>query len=266
MGPPRTVQTKSAEVAQLRRTLRFAAKHTSFKSASFVDSLKFIWVNLGVTGSKRKLLPQSGRCLKLRLRRSKRGARTIPSGTSTTRTKNAVDIRRSAGNRQNYNSAQGRSKTFRRIHTHRQFGTGACSFRVGYITGYALAADNLRLGLSVVADSVNPLRITRDAWRDVAVQEGVDYLEVEIICSDTEQHRERVEGRSPDIPGLVLPDWQSVVNRKYEPWDREHLVLDTAKLQADAAVSEIFNALGGHVAHAADIPGIHALGRDDGKQ
>ena len=40
----------------------------------------------------------------------------------------------------------------------------------GYITGYALAADNLRLGLSVVADSVNPLRITRDAWRDIAVQ------------------------------------------------------------------------------------------------
>lgn len=136
----------------------------------------------------------------------------------------------------------------------------------GYITGYALAADNLRLGLSVVADSVNPLRITRDAWRDVAVQEGVDYLEVEIICSDTEQHRERVEGRSPDIPGLVLPDWQSVVNRKYEPWGREHLVLDTAKLQADVAVSEIFNALGGHVAHVADIPGIHAPVRDDGKQ
>ena len=111
----------------------------------------------------------------------------------------------------------------------------------GYIAGYAVSADNIRLGLSVVADSVNPLRITRDAWRDIAVQAGVDYLEVEIICSDKEQHRKRVEGRSSDIPGLVLPDWQCVVNRHYEPWNRDHLVLDTARLQPAEAVNEIVN-------------------------
>lgn len=37
----------------------------------------------------------------------------------------------------------------------------------GYSVAYALAGDNLRLGHTVVADSVNPLKITRDAWRDV---------------------------------------------------------------------------------------------------
>jgi len=109
----------------------------------------------------------------------------------------------------------------------------------GYMAGYALAADNLRLGLSVVVDSVNPLRITRDAWRDIAVQDGIDYLEIEVICSDAMQHRERVETRSPDIPCLVLPDWQGVINRKYDPWDREHVVIDTAELQAEEAVCEI---------------------------
>jgi predicted kinase len=31
----------------------------------------------------------------------------------------------------------------------------------GYIVGYQLEADNLRLGLDVVADSVNPLPVTR---------------------------------------------------------------------------------------------------------
>lgn len=111
----------------------------------------------------------------------------------------------------------------------------------GYIAGYALSADNIHLGLSVVADSVNPLRITRDAWRDIAVQAGVDYLEIEIICSDKEQHRKRVEARSPDIPGLVLPDWERVVNRHYELWNRDHLVLDTARLQPAEAVNEIFS-------------------------
>lgn len=109
----------------------------------------------------------------------------------------------------------------------------------GYVAAYALVADNLRQGLSVVADSVNPLHITRDAWRNVAVQEGFHYLEIETLCSDAEQHRMRVERRLSDIPGLILPDWQSVQNRRYEQWDRAHLVLDTAKLKADEAVTEI---------------------------
>ena len=34
---------------------------------------------------------------------------------------------------------------------------------VGYRVAYAIAEENLRLGISVVADSVNPLSITRDA-------------------------------------------------------------------------------------------------------
>ena len=38
----------------------------------------------------------------------------------------------------------------------------------GYMVAYALAEANLRLGGIVVADSVNPLAITRDAWRKVA--------------------------------------------------------------------------------------------------
>jgi predicted kinase len=38
----------------------------------------------------------------------------------------------------------------------------------GYDVCYAIAADNLRLGLHVVADSVNSISITRDAWRQVS--------------------------------------------------------------------------------------------------
>ena len=38
------------------------------------------------------------------------------------------------------------------------------------------------------------------------------------------------------LPGLVQPSWQDVVNRAYEPWDREHLVLDTAMRSIDQLV------------------------------
>src|SRR5262249_12106203 len=38
----------------------------------------------------------------------------------------------------------------------------------GYVIACALAEANLRLGLTVVADAVNPLALTRNAWRRVA--------------------------------------------------------------------------------------------------
>lgn len=112
----------------------------------------------------------------------------------------------------------------------------------GYQIGHVLAADNLRLGMDVIADSVNPLKITRDGWRQVALDSGQNYLEIEIICSDQEAHRRRVETRKSDLEGFTLPDWQAVITRNYEPWDREHLLLDTACLSPHEAVNSIIEA------------------------
>ena len=98
----------------------------------------------------------------------------------------------------------------------------------GYRVGYAIAEDNLRLGHTVIADSVNPLSATRDAWVDVANRAAVGFVEVEIICSDPQEHRRRVETRLADVPGLRLPTWLDVVAREYHAWDRERTVIDTA--------------------------------------
>ncbi len=59
----------------------------------------------------------------------------------------------------------------------------------GYRVGYAVAGDNLRLGRTVVADSVNPLALTRDAWREVAELAGASCVEVEVTCTDPAEHR-----------------------------------------------------------------------------
>ena len=72
----------------------------------------------------------------------------------------------------------------------------------GYIVAYAVAGDNLRLGRTVIADCVNPLPITRTAWRNVAERAGVSLIEIEAICSDPVEHRRRIESRPSDIPGL----------------------------------------------------------------
>src|SRR5437763_9527364 len=81
----------------------------------------------------------------------------------------------------------------------------------GYRVGYAVAEDNLRLGHIVIADSVNPIPLTRDAWLEVASRVPVIAVEVEIKCSDSTEHRRRVERRLVENPGSNGPSWDEVV-------------------------------------------------------
>ncbi|VVE78756.1 AAA family ATPase [Pandoraea sputorum] len=113
----------------------------------------------------------------------------------------------------------------------------------GYMAGYAVAKDNLSSGLTVIADAVNALQLTRDAWRSVATEMRVGILEVELICSDASVHRKRVEERQADIPGHKLPTWKRVIERQYDPWDVGHLVIDTACVSVSQAVDQIVNCL-----------------------
>ena len=106
----------------------------------------------------------------------------------------------------------------------------------GYRVAYALAGDNLRIGHTVIADSVNPLHITRDAWVEVAGAAQVRAVEIELTCGNSEEHQRRVETRVTDIPGLRLPAWRDVVAREYDSWNRDHLVIDTCERTVDETV------------------------------
>lgn len=98
----------------------------------------------------------------------------------------------------------------------------------GYRMAYRMAADNLRQGLSVVADSCNPIALTRAEWEGVAREAQASHVNIEVICSDLTEHRRRVETRSSQVAGLQLPSWQNVQQRQYEPWQTERIVIDTA--------------------------------------
>jgi predicted kinase len=113
----------------------------------------------------------------------------------------------------------------------------------GYRVGYAVAEDNLRVGHIVIADSVNPVALTRDAWLRVANRAQVPAVEVEIECSDRAEHRRRVEERFGDLPGLSTVTWQDVLDRHYERWPREHLAIDTAGRSVEECVALLRTAL-----------------------
>ncbi|WP_407571216.1 AAA family ATPase [Deinococcus altitudinis] len=120
----------------------------------------------------------------------------------------------------------------------------------GYMVAYTLAADQLELGLDVVADCVNPLQVTRDAWAAVATRAGCPLLNIEVVCSDVAEHRRRVETRQAD-PATHAGQWQPPTwaqvqdgAHDYEPWTASRVVLDTATRAPDALFAELLSHLG----------------------
>ncbi|MBD1919365.1 MULTISPECIES: AAA family ATPase [Cyanophyceae] len=113
----------------------------------------------------------------------------------------------------------------------------------GYGVAYGVALDNLCLGVAVVADSVNPLDITRRAWRETAGLADSPFVEIEIVCSDAKEHQARIESRTTDIAGLKLPTWQDVLCRTYEPWQPAPIVIDTADRSIEQSMAEMIEAL-----------------------
>jgi predicted kinase len=114
---------------------------------------------------------------------------------------------------------------------------------LGYVLAYEIARANLRLGGTVVVDGVNPLSAIREAWRAVAEDSNSIIMEVEVVCTKIREHRLRVESRKADIPGHILPNWDDVQRYEYEPWSGHRVVIDSSKLSAVDAASQIVDYL-----------------------
>jgi len=132
----------------------------------------------------------------------------------------------------------------------------------GYHVAAALAASNLALGHDAIVECVNPWTLTRDIFRDAAARAGSEMIGVEIFCSDMAEHRRRVEGRTTDVPGLALPDWEAVVARDYAPWLDATVRIDTARTAPEAAAGRIrvLMQLGPEQADGRDVSQSNAAG------
>lgn len=113
----------------------------------------------------------------------------------------------------------------------------------GYAVGYAVAGDLLAGGNDVLVECVNPIGLTRAAWRQAARARGAALLEVELHCSDPAAHQARAEDRTVDVPGLPLPDWQAIQSREYEPWQTADLRIDTSVTSPQEASALILDAV-----------------------
>jgi len=109
----------------------------------------------------------------------------------------------------------------------------------GYRLIYRIVADNLNLGNNVVADSCNPLNLTRKEWEAVALKNDCKYVNIEIICSNKVEHKKRVETRISEIENLKLPKWKDVKNREYHLWKKKRIIIDTADKSIEDCIEEL---------------------------
>jgi predicted kinase len=136
-----------------------------------------------------------------------------------------------------------------RIDTIEQAMRDLCAVEVqaeGYELAYRVAADILRGGVSVAADSCNPVEETRQAWNRVAEETGARAVNIHVTCSDAEAHRVRVETRKSTVAGLRLPTWREVRDRRFDAWTTAHIEIDTANRSPEACVESLLAALSAH--------------------
>lgn len=96
----------------------------------------------------------------------------------------------------------------------------------GYLVAERVAEDQLRAGRPVVVDAVNEIELAREGWRQLAARRDAELCFVEVVCSDTDEHRRRVEARGPEMTGHVQPSWAAVTARGWEPFATERRLVD----------------------------------------
>lgn len=102
-----------------------------------------------------------------------------------------------------------------------------------YAVVHAFATELLAAGHTVVVDAVNGVEPARAAWRELASEIGVPVRWIEVVCSDPDQHRERLAARGARYAGFAEPTWAEVLARELAPWTDDRLVLDSVRPLAE---------------------------------
>ena len=114
----------------------------------------------------------------------------------------------------------------------------------GYQIAYRLASDNLLQGLDVISDSCNCVAKSRVEWEQTATKSKAKYINIEIVCSNSIEHKYRIESRIAPIKELMLPTWIEVTKREYQPWLSKVITIDTAGQTPDQSLKKLIKSLG----------------------
>lgn len=120
------------------------------------------------------------------------------------------------------------------------------SFETGYaayLVAETLAAEQFKLGMSVIIDAVNAEEEAKNVWRELAHKAKVKLIIIECV-TDPKVHKERIEKRVRNLHGIQEVTWERVEARRkaYTAWKEPVLRLDThaQELQANVAAAKSY--------------------------
>jgi len=70
----------------------------------------------------------------------------------------------------------------------------------------------------VVVDAVNAVEPAREQWVRLAERRGIPIRFVEVVCSDQEIHRARLEARGRQLAHIAEPTWHAV-EQSLDEWE-----------------------------------------------
>lgn len=116
-----------------------------------------------------------------------------------------------------------------------------------YLVAETIADSVLASRGGIIVDAVNAVEPAREQWIKLAARHGTPIKFLEVICSDPEVHRQRIEARDRELAHLAEPTWHAVEQRldEWEPWTGEsasvpRLTVDSVspiEVMADQAVA-----------------------------
>ncbi len=110
-----------------------------------------------------------------------------------------------------------------------------------YLVAETLAGAVLQGGNSVIVDAVNGVSPAREQWVELAERFGDAIKFIEVVCSDPELHRERLEARNRVLPHVSEPTWHAVEQSldEYDEWTGPSAAVDRLTLDTIAPIETL---------------------------
>jgi predicted kinase len=87
-----------------------------------------------------------------------------------------------------------------------------------YLVAETIAEAVLAGGAGVIIDAVNAVGPAREQWVKLASRQEVPVRFIEVVCSDPELHRRRLEARNRELEHLDEPSWHAV-EQSIDEWE-----------------------------------------------
>lgn len=109
-----------------------------------------------------------------------------------------------------------------------------------YLVAETMAEQALASGRTVIVDAVNAVEPARLQWRDLAARAGVRLRVVEVVCSDPDVHRKRLEKRVRNLPHFEEVSWRAVEQsvEGYDEWRGKSAALPRITVDTIAPLGE----------------------------